>query len=285
MMERFSNPVLMKELKLRFRSFKSFSGLMFYLGVLCIFVAGFLLIYTRFSGTSFFRPSDSFSMFATISVIQMALVMFITPGVTAGAISSEREKQTLNILLTTTQTSTQIIIGKLFSSVAFLMLMLVAGLPLYSLVFLFGGVSPMQLITMFLFYLLTLIAIGSIGIMFSTITKKTIVSMIATYGTMIFLGGITAFFFFIGFSMEQVSSYSATSPTTPFSPISYFWVSINPGALTLSVLYPEITTTLNEMVGISVPIWIVYLIFYILLTVFCLWIAIRKLRANMKTNR
>lgn len=53
MMGRFSNPVLLKELKLRFRAFKSFSGLMFYLAVLCIFVAGFLLIYTQFSGTGF----------------------------------------------------------------------------------------------------------------------------------------------------------------------------------------------------------------------------------------
>ncbi len=41
MMERFYNPVLVKELKLRFRSFKSFSGLMFYLAVICIFIAGF----------------------------------------------------------------------------------------------------------------------------------------------------------------------------------------------------------------------------------------------------
>ncbi|RHW31452.1 ABC transporter permease [Lysinibacillus yapensis] len=288
MMERFSNPVLSKELKLRFRAFKSFSGLMFYLAVLCIFVAGFLLIYTRFSGTAFFRPSDSFTMFVALSVIQMGLVMFITPGLTAGSISTEREKQTLNILLTTTQSSTQIIGGKLLSSVAFLILMLIAGLPLYSLVFLFGGVSPSQLITIFLFYLVTLIAIGSIGIMFSTITKKTIVSMIATYGAMIFLGGITAFFFFIGISMEQMAIHSATGlaqNATPFSPITYFCAGINPGALIITILYPEMASSLESAVGISMPIWIVYLIFYTLLTVFCLFVAIRKLRANMKTNR
>ncbi len=286
MMDRFSNPVLMKELKLRFRAFKSFSGLMFYLAVLCIFVVGFLMIYTQFSGTAFFKPSDSFMMFSVLSILQMALVMFITPGLTAGAISTEREKQTLNILLTTTQSSTQIIIGKLLSSVAFLILMLVAGLPLYSLVFLFGGVSPSQYVTIFLFYLVTLIAIGSIGIMFSTITKKTIVSMIATYGAMIFLGGITAFFFFIGVSMDQmVAGNPGTQNLTPFSPISYFWVSINPGALMLSILYPEVSNSIDSLVGISLPIWVVYLIFYILLTVGCLAIAIRKLRANMKTNR
>jgi len=286
MMNHFSNPVLLKELKLRFRAFKSFSGLMFYLVVLCIFVAGFLLVYTQFTGTGFFRPSESFAMFAVLSMLQMGLVMFITPGLTAGAISTEREKQTLNILLTTTQSSSQIIIGKLLSSVAFLILLLIAGLPLYSLVFLFGGVSPSQLITIFLLYLLTLIAIGSIGIMFSTITKKTIVSMIATYGAMIFLAGITAFFFFIGMSMEQMSMAQGT-PTnqTPFSPITYFWASINPGALMLTILYPDLATSLESLVGISLPIWIVYIIFYCLITILCLAIAIRKLRANMKTNR
>ena len=153
-----------------------------------IFVFGFILLTTSFTGTGYFRPEESFFMFAMLTYIQLGLILFITPGLTAGAISSEREKQTLNILLTTSQTSFQIILGKLTSSIAFLLL-LVAGLPIYSLVFLFGGVSPGQLGVIFLFFFLTMIAIGSIGIMYSTIIRKTIVSMIATYGTMIFLAG------------------------------------------------------------------------------------------------
>lgn len=286
MKELLLSPVLVKELKLRFRSFKSFSGLIFYLLVLVIFVTGSLLMATQFSVSGFFRPSDSFDMFVVLSVIQMALVMFITPGLTAGAISTERERQTLNILLTTTQTSTQIIIGKLLSSVAFLILMLIAGLPLYSLVFLFGGVAPWQFIMMFLLYLVTLITIGSIGIMFSTITKRTIVSIIATYGTMIFLGVITAFFFFIGVAMEERAIIQSTQPNaTPFAPIAYFWASINPGALILTLIDPDTQQMLVNMVGISFPIWIIYLIFYTLMTIICLTIAIRKLRANMKSNR
>lgn len=280
------NPVLMKELKLRFRAFKSFSGLMFYLAVLIIFVSGFLLVFTDFSVSGFFKPSQSFLMFAVLSVLQMALVMFITPGLTAGSISTEREKQTLNILLTTTQTSSQIIIGKLLSSVAFLILMLIAGLPLYSMVFLFGGVSPWQFMTMFFFYFVTLIAIGSIGIMFSTLTKRTIVSMIATYGSMIFLGGITLFFFFIGFYLDEIMTVQQnTQNLNSFSPFTYFWACINPGVLIFTLLYPELADTLQLAVGIEFPNWIVYLIFYVLITVICLTIAIRKLRANMKTNR
>ncbi len=281
MMERFYNPVFVKELKLRFRSFKSFSGLMFYLAVICIFIVGFLLITTGFTGKGFFRPDTSFMMFAVLTILQMALVLFITPSLTAGAISSEREKQTLNILLTTTQSSTQIIIGKLLSSVAFLVLMLIAGLPLYSLVFLFGGVSPSQLISIFLFYLLTVIAIGSIGVMFSTITKRTIVAMISTYGSIIFLGGITAFFFFISIAFHQMGNSLGTST----SYMAYFWASINPGALMLTLTSPAMGDALAQVSGVKFPVWISYLIAYSLIIVFCLTIAIKKLRANMKSNR
>ncbi|MFJ6210674.1 ABC transporter permease [Lysinibacillus sp. NPDC092081] len=281
MMERFYNPVFVKELKLRFRSFKSFSGLMFYLAVLCIFIAGFLLLTTGFTGKGFFRPDTSFMMFTVLTILQMALVLFITPSLTAGAISSEREKQTLNILLTTTQSSTQIIIGKLLSSVAFLVLMLIAGLPLYSLVFLFGGVSPSQLISIFLFYLLTVVAIGSIGVMFSTITKRTIVAMISTYGSIIFLGGITAFFFFLSMAFHQMGNAAGTGT----SYMAYFWASINPGALMLTLTSSSMGDALVQVSGVKLPVWISYLIAYSLIIVVCLTIAIKKLRANMKSNR
>ncbi|KYG89328.1 ABC transporter permease [[Bacillus] sp. KCTC 13219] len=280
-MERLYNPVFVKELKLRFRSFKSFSGLMFYLAVLVIFIAGFLLITTGFTGKGFFRPDTSFAMFAVLTIIQMALVLFITPSLTAGAISSEREKQTLNILLTTTQSSTQIVVGKLLSSVSFLVLMLIAGLPLYSLVFLFGGVSPSQIASIFLFYLLTVIAVGSIGVMFSTITKKTIVAMIATYGSIIFLGGITAFFFFVTIAFSQMMVPTGTSSSF----MAYLWAAINPGALILTLIEPEMGRQLAELSGIKLPVWVTYLIFYSVIILFTLTVAIKKLRANMKSNR
>lgn len=281
MMGRFYNPVLVKELKLRFRSFKSFSGLMFYLAVICVFVVGFLLLTTGFTGKGFFRPEMSFMMFTILTILQMALVLFITPSLTAGAISSEREKQTLNILLTTTQSSTQIIVGKLLSSVAFLVLMLIAGLPLYSLVFLFGGVSPLQLASIVFFYLVTVVAIGSVGVMFSTITKKTIVAMIATYGSIIFLGGITAFFFFLTTAFHQMGNAAGAGSSF----MTYFWAAINPGALMLTLVSSDMGDALAMLSGVELPVWLTYLIVYIGITVLCLTIAIKKLRANMKSNR
>src|SRR5699024_10619735 len=124
-----------------------------------------------------------------------------TPGLTAGSISGEREKQTLNIMLTTQQSSTSIILSKLFSSILFLILMLIASLPLYSIVFLYGGVSPQMVLVMFGYQLLTMVTIGSIDIMFSTIMKKTIVATISTYGVMLFLLAGTLILFFIIFRL------------------------------------------------------------------------------------
>ncbi|MDX1806768.1 MAG: ABC transporter permease subunit [Paenisporosarcina sp.] len=273
-----NNPVLVKEVKLRFRSLKSFTGILFYLIAMSIFVFGFIFLTTSFTGSGFFRPEESFFLFGLLTYIQLGLILFITPGLTAGTISTEREKQTLNILLTTSQSSMQIILGKLSSSIAFLVLMLIAGLPIYSLVFLFGGISPGQLGLIFLFFFLTMITVGSIGVMFSTITRKTIVAMIATYGTMIFLAGVTAFFFIIAVQVNMMGTGITTNPL----PLAHFWASINPGVLIFTLLNPSTENMVSEATKIEFPVWAGYTIFYILLAITAITISIKKLRVNMK---
>lgn len=276
-----NNPVLVKEVKLRFRSLKSFTGILFYLIAMSIFVFGFIFLTTSFTGSGFFRPEESFFLFGLLTYIQLGLILFITPGLTAGTISTEREKQTLNILLTTSQSSMQIILGKLSSSIAFLVLMLIAGLPIYSLVFLFGGISPGQLGLIFLFFFLTMITVGSIGVMFSTITRKTIVAMIATYGTMIFLAGVTAFFFMIAVQVNMMGTGITTNPL----PLAHFWASINPGVLIFTLLNPSTENMVSEATKIEFPVWAGYTIFYILLAVTAITISIKKLRVNMKRSK
>jgi ABC-2 type transport system permease protein len=271
-----SNPVLTKELKLRFRSLKSFTGILFYLMAMSIFVFGFIFMTTTLTGSGFFRPDESFMLFTIMTYIQLGLILFITPGLTAGAISTEREKQTLNILLTTAQTSFGIIFGKMSSSIAFLLLMIVSGLPIYSLVFLYGGVSPSQLAIIFLFCFLTLLTIGSIGIMFSTVIRKTIVSMIATYGTMIFLTAVTGFFMIISM---QISQFGSTTPE--FSPFTYFWGSINPAVVMYTLLQPAVAEEIQNMTLVPLPLWLGYLVFYSLLTALALFLAVKRLRVNM----
>ena len=276
MKELLANPVLVKEIKLRFRSVKSFTGLLFYLLVMSIFVFGFIFLTTSLTGNGFFRPDESFLLFSMMTYIQLGLILFITPGLTAGTVSSEREKQTLNILLTTAQTSFQIILGKLTSSIAFLLLLVVSGLPIYSMVFLYGGVSPGQIAVIFLFYFLTLLAIGSIGVMYSTLLRKTIVSMIATYSTMIFFTAVTGFFLII-----SVSISSASLTGLGVSPLGYLWASINPAVVMLTLLEPSFNAEIQTMTNIPIPLWASYFVFYSLLSAAAIWLSVKKLRVNM----
>lgn len=279
MKELLANPVLVKEIKLRFRNMKSFTGLFFYLLIMGIFVFGFINLTSSISGSGFFRPEESFMLFSMLSYIQLGLILFITPGLTAGTVSSEREKQTLNILLTTAQSSFQIIFGKLLSSIAFLLLLLVSGLPIYSMVFLYGGVSPSQIAIIFLFYFLTLLVIGGLGVMYSTLTRRTIVSMIVTYGTMIFLTAVTGFFLILSVSLSSVAM------GTGVSPLSYFWASINPAVVLLTLLEPGFNDEIGQMTGVPLPLWVSYTIFYALIFVGSIWLSVSKLRVNMNKYR
>jgi len=72
---------------------------------------------------------------------------------------------------------------------------------------------------------------------------------------------------------------------TSTSYMAYFWASINPGALMLTLTSSSMGDALVQVSGVELPVWISYLITYSLIIVICLTIAIKKLRANMKSNR
>jgi ABC-2 type transport system permease protein len=272
------NPVLNKEFKLRFRTFKSFLGILFYLLALAILIIGFVFIESMNNSQGYFKPDQSREMFMILSVLQLALILFITPGLTAGVISSERERQTLNIMLTTTQSSTSIILSKLISSISFLLLLIIASLPLYSIVFLFGGISPGQLLTMIGFYTFTIITFGSIGVLFSTLIRKTIVSMVTTYGVTLFLAGGTAFLTLILMQLDR-GFYNPTGGNNPFP---YFTAMLNPPIVLLGTFQPEIIKEIQRGTGIEFPLWISFLISYTVIFLGALLLSIKMLRPNMK---
>ncbi|GKV67643.1 hypothetical protein NCCP2716_01410 [Sporosarcina sp. NCCP-2716] len=283
MKAKLTNPVLAKEVKLRFRSPKSFVGVFLYLTAMCLFVFGFIYTTTSLSGTIYFKPSESVMLFSFLTFIQLGLVLFITPGLTAGTISGERERQTLPMLLTTSQSSFQIISGKLLSSVLFLLLLIVAGLPIYSLVFLFGGISPVLLMKSLLFLFITLLSIGSLGVLFSTLIRKTTVSMIATYGSMLFFTAVIPFLFLIIVQIKQMGAGGTGIAGKSY--IGHFLASVNPEIFFASLLSSDIGMGIEEMTQVHFPLWIGYVLFYGLIAVLSIWLASKRLRVNMKKRK
>jgi ABC-2 type transport system permease protein len=279
------NPVLDKEFRLRMRTPRSMLAVMLYIFVLGFIAMGFIyvsLYLNNYGGNQQFNSGMSQTMFYVLSFAQLLMIAFMAPALTAGVISSEREKQTLSMLLTTQQSSTTIILSKLLSSLSFMALIVIATLPVYSIVFLFGGISPSQLISLFLFYLFIMLLLGSLGIMFSTIFKRTMISIIVTYSVGIFIFLITGLLYLFLISMWQRNYAGAVSPPS-FSWVGFI-LGLNPAGAMLSLFQPDFSKSIFYMQGSSInkeapiQLWVEFVLAYSIVIIGALWISIRSIR-------
>ncbi|MFD0711365.1 ABC transporter permease [Paenibacillus sp. GCM10027626] len=279
------NPVIGKEFRLRMRTPRSMWSLFFYLLAIGVFAFGFIYVTTVLSSqnSAVFDPNRSQIMFYFITAVQLGLVAFMAPGLTAGVISGEREKQTLNLLLTTQQSSTTIIVSKLVASLSFMLLLVAATLPVYSVVFLYGGISPREMLLVFLFFIFLMIVLGSLGIMFSTLFKRTMVSVIVTYGVTLFIFAGTGFLYLI---MEQIMA--GISRNSASGALDYGWVghfaAFNPVAALVSIFEPDVTSRVFHVSGGQYhwPLWTEFVIIYLVLSLGAIMTAIRYIRPNYR---
>jgi ABC-type transport system involved in multi-copper enzyme maturation permease subunit len=167
------------------------------------------------SSTSMNKEASTAS-YVTLAAIQFLLIAFIAPSLTSGAISGERERQTLDLLLCTKLRSRTIILGKLFSSISQVVLLIVASFPVFATVFVFGGISIVNLLQLFLFYLVAALLMGSIGIFFSVHLRKTITSNVVTYGFVLFL--LFGTLFLAALYMQLANKPIQPQPGVPYTP-------------------------------------------------------------------
>jgi ABC-type transport system involved in multi-copper enzyme maturation permease subunit len=240
--------------------------------VIGLLALGYIYMEMHNRGSRGFTPESSRMLFYFLSGAQLVLVCFMAPGLTAGVISGEREKQTLNILLTTQQSSTTIILSKLFSALSFMFLIVFATLPVYSIVFLFGGISPGQLVAVFGFYVLVMIALGSLGVLFSTLLKKTVVSLIVTYGVGLFL------YVFTGLAAIFIMSVTNNSARE----LSGILIGINPLAAMISIFEPNFSQEFFQGKWSVLELWHLFIPVHVILSVISVLLAIRFLRPRLK---
>lgn len=174
------NPILKKDLRVIARNMKFSWGLFAFEAVLgVIFLFAMLIMYESVGYTNMY--SSMVALFPIIGGTELVIVALITPILTASAITSEKEKQTFDILLTTVMTPHAIIRGKLLSAVTRVMMFVVGSIPLMAISFTVGGVSWWALFAFLLLTLVFAIYVGSIGIMSSTFSNKSLVSIIISY--------------------------------------------------------------------------------------------------------
>lgn len=120
---------------------------------------------------------QSTQTFMAVSMAQLFMMSFIAPIFTAGAITQEKDSNTLHILLTTPLTNAQIVFGSLLSRLYFVWVLLLAGLPIYCITMIFGGVTSKEIFESAMLAACTALLTGSMAISISVIkvgTRRTI---------------------------------------------------------------------------------------------------------------
>lgn len=186
--------IMVKELRSRMRGRRAFIVLTVYLAILALIAYGVYVVIVpsaRAQG-GFGAPVNASAMvgqaiFILLSFFQLLLVCFIAPAFTAGAVSLEREKQTLDLLVSTPMRPGAIIVGKLLAALAFVFLMILAAVPLSALVLLYGGAETEDIIRQQFVLLATAVGLGAIGLFYSALIKRTQAATVLTYITMLAL--------------------------------------------------------------------------------------------------
>lgn len=175
-----------KELRGRMRGKRAFVLLTIYLVILGGFAWMIELLLeqafsSNFGAQSYATAQIGRGVFIALLLLETLLVMFLAPAFTAGSISLEREKQTIDMLITTPISSLAIVLGKLFSALTYVFLLIISSIPLTALVFVFGGVAPEDVVKGYVMLLVTALGLGSIGLFCSALFRRTQAATVVTY--------------------------------------------------------------------------------------------------------
>lgn len=177
------NPIALKELRGRMRGPRAFIVLTAYVALMSVFTVVLYFIYSASQSMTLSTTGGAIGklIFAGLVAVELFLVCFIAPAFTAGAISGERERRTFNLLRTTLLPARKLVVGKLLSALAYIVLLLLVAVPLQSLAFLMGGISIEEVLLSVELLLVTAIGYGAVGLFFSAITRRTLTASILTY--------------------------------------------------------------------------------------------------------
>lgn len=177
------NPIYRRETMVSARSFRLALILTVFNGILAL--VALLNLYSTLGQvklTAEIQYSSFMNLYMFVAVLEFVMVVFLMPALTAGSISGERERRTLELMLTTKMTPADIILGKLAASLSTLALLIVSSFPVLAMMFIYGGVTLRDMGILLLCYLVAALLVGSIGICCSAVFKKTTAATVASYG-------------------------------------------------------------------------------------------------------
>jgi len=288
------NPVMMKELRGRMRGLRGFAIITVFLGLMSFFTLLLYLLRVPQGGVVVTGELGRL-LFIGVLFIELMLIIFIVPALTAGAITSERERKTYDLLQTTLITKATFVVGKMQSALGYIVLLLLSAIPLQSIAFLFGGVSESEMILALLVLAVSAIALGAFGMFFSAMTERTLAATVRSYtvALAITIGlPVIALLLFQGAYANAINNIAANVSANPAMEAAYIYLdmiaaSLNPITATLysqqmlidhqQLISIRVTLSSN---GATIPVlspWVLLTLTYLSTTGLLVLFAIRRM--------
>ncbi len=286
------NPVIAKELKGRMRGRQGFILLSSYLALISFFIG---LVYLFLSVDGSLSAGDPGYLqvvgkviFSTVVLLELLMVSFIGPALTSGAISSERERQTFDLLRTSLLSGSALVFGKLSSAVVFLLLLIFTAIPVQSMSFFLGGVGMAEMAISILMLVVSVFFFSALGLFFSSFTNRTLVSTVSSYAAIMlsFIVQVLIFILLIVFTgiLDSSNIFQTSVTENIMNVTTWFLFSTNPlfaAVVSEAILISDqsLFMTSSGMFGtMSFPLpspWIIYTAFHAIMTALLIALSIR----------
>jgi len=122
-----------------------------YAGALLAIVATCWLVVTGTQSVATAGDTARFgaTLLRILAPLQLSLAMLAAAMTSTVAVTAEKDRRTLELLLISRLTDAQLVLGKLAGSLLRVLLLLLAAVPVFAIAALFGGVTPLQLARVF----------------------------------------------------------------------------------------------------------------------------------------
>ncbi len=168
-------------------------------------------------------------LYVMFALLQLTLMLFFAPLSTAAAVAYEKDRRTFNLLLMTSLTDTEIVLGKLIAGLLNILIILGASVGLISLCALLGGISFGQVVNLFAVTAASGVAGGAMGLLIALWRDRTFQSISLTI-------------LMVVFSVTGVELFSVAFPNLEFLGVPVKEV-LNPYRAMLALLYPRAEIT------------------------------------------
>jgi len=175
-------PVFNREVAIAPRRTRLYVARAAYVSVLGVLIVTAWMVLT---GTQIVRDVGDLARFGSLvfgilAPLQLALAMFFSAMLAASAVAQEKDRRTLVLLLLTNLSNGELVLGKLLASLLHVLVMLAAGLPVFMLLALLGGVGFEQIGRVLAVTAVSVLACGSLGSTLALWREKTFQALAMT---------------------------------------------------------------------------------------------------------